>query len=78
MYKCLDCGCVFDEPKKIIENHGLDNPPYENMEICPACSSSNFRETYPCDQCGIYIDDDYIELSDGSKVCNECYIKVNF
>ena len=29
MYICLDCGRIFEIPRKHIETHGLDSPPYE-------------------------------------------------
>lgn len=40
MYKCLDCDCIFENPKKFIERHGLDTPPYEEFFGCPVCGGS--------------------------------------
>lgn len=37
MYKCLECDALFDTPKKYIERHGFDYPPYEEYYGCPGC-----------------------------------------
>lgn len=37
MFVCLDCGRYFDVPKKYVEKHGLDCPPYETLSGCPYC-----------------------------------------
>lgn len=29
MMICVECERVFDQPKHIVERHGLDTPPYE-------------------------------------------------
>lgn len=45
MFKCFDCGAVFDEPETYEEHH-----PYgmtyavEKWAICPACRSANIDE----------------------------------
>ena len=43
-YRCNVCGASFDEPKEVIETHGLDHPPYERWEVCPFCREDNFDE----------------------------------
>jgi len=78
IYKCLDCENEFETPKTIEESHGFTTPPYEMIATCPLCNSENYKETYKCDQCGVYIDSDYIQLLDGSRVCENCYNKVDF
>ena len=45
MYKCMNCGSVFDDPDYYYETHGLDNPPYEQMWGCPDCKG-DFQETF--------------------------------
>ena len=37
MYKCQDCGNIFDAALIYTEQHGLDTPPYEKRSACPNC-----------------------------------------
>ena len=45
MWKCEECGYIFDEPKIIYERH-----PYgmgyatEEFAVCPCCKSTSFEE----------------------------------
>ena len=73
MFICVECQNVFDEPKIIEENHGLDAPPYEYFSVCPYCGGA-FTEAYRCDYCGDFIADTYIKLNNGERICSECYI----
>lgn len=75
-YLCLDCGMLFDEPRKCRETHGLDTPPYEYFYVCPNCEGS-FIKAFKCDMCGDYITEAYIELVDGKRVCRNCYTEEN-
>lgn len=72
MFICLDCGCVFDEPKHWIETHGLDSPPYEEWDGCPSCGGT-YAETHKCDNCGDWINGEYVKLKNGNKYCENCY-----
>ena len=72
MYICLDCGYIFDEPTRYSESHGLDSPPYEEWKGCPKCAGA-YEETFPCDVCGKWINGEYIELKDGTTICDDCY-----
>lgn len=72
MYLCLDCNSVFSCPKKIVEKHGLDYPPYEEFYGCPKCGGT-YVGTIECDSCGNYVTNDYIETIDGSIYCENCY-----
>ena len=74
MYLCLDCGRLFEEPKRYVETHGLDSPPYEMSKGCPDCGGA-YVETMECCMCDEWITGEYIELADGSAVCEECYMK---
>lgn len=76
MYLCLDCRSVFIEPKRIVETHGLDSPPYEEYNACPNCGGA-FVEALICDGCDDYIINDYVETAHGTKYCEECYIIKN-
>lgn len=40
MYKCCDCGNIFEYPTEWYETHGLDTPPYEHWSGCPRCCGS--------------------------------------
>lgn len=71
MYLCLGCYELFEEPKKYVEKHGLDSPPYEEWYACPHCAS-NYVETFPCDCCGEYITWEYIKYDD-KTICADCY-----
>ena len=72
MLICLDCGCVFDEPKHWIETRGLDSPPYEEWDGCPSCGGA-YAETYKCDGCNDWICGTYAETKNGNKYCENCY-----
>jgi len=76
MLICCDCDLVFDEPAISVEKHGLDSPPYERFEVCPACGSTDIHETYPCECCGEWIRGDYIEAM-GMRICDDCCIHRN-
>jgi hypothetical protein len=73
-YTCLDCGETFDEPKKWIERHGLDSPPYEKFSGCPFCGGS-YTQTILCDGCGCPIIGDYVQIQvTGNRYCDECFM----
>lgn len=72
MYICLDCDNAFESPRQFIETHGLDCPPYEAYWGCPECGGA-YVETSECGVCGQYILEDYIELDDGTLICDKCY-----
>lgn len=71
-FVCVECGCVFQEPKHYIETHGLDTPPYEHFTVCPHCGGA-FVEAHRCDCCGEFITADYVVVQDGKRYCEECY-----
>ena len=37
MYKCNNCGEIFDEPHEYYETHGFKDGMYEHMSCCPYC-----------------------------------------
>ena len=43
MYQCYNCDATFEKPIKIINHHGLDEPPYEVLMGCPACGSDDLE-----------------------------------
>lgn len=46
MYKCNDCGAIFDEPKEVQECMGefWGAPAYDTFTYCPHCGSDDFEE----------------------------------
>lgn len=75
-YVCLNCFCEFDEPKISIEKHGLENPPYEEIRVCPKCGG-DFTDAEYCKNCGaipIIDGDRFIRILDTGEVyCENCY-----
>ena len=70
MYVCVECGCVFSEPDYWEETHGLDYGPYESWSGCPCCGGA-YVETFKCDCCDEWINDDYIKIED-KRYCKDC------
>lgn len=72
-YICLECGALFDEPKKYTERHGLDTPPYEKTTGCPVCGGAYTRTIF-CDACGGPITGDYVEVDPTcDRYCDSCF-----
>lgn len=70
----MDCGATFDEPKRWVERHGLDIPPYEEFSGCPACDGA-YANTIICDGCGEAITGDYARIeSSGECYCDSCFM----
>lgn len=69
MYKCLDCGHIFEEGEQVEweERHGFDDGLYEKLSGCPLCNGE-YEDTVPCKHCGWEHSSD--ELYDGW--CKEC------
>ena len=40
MYRCKDCGEIFDEPHEYVETHGFTDGLYERWSCCPYCGGS--------------------------------------
>lgn len=72
MYICRSCESVFDDPRLVVEKHGLHCAPYETFSCCPMCGC-DFVPLPQCDGCGSYITGDYVELNNGEVYCTECY-----
>lgn len=71
MYICYECECVFQEPERYCEKHGLSYGPYEYWDGCPHCGGA-YTETYRCDACGEWITGEYVEIND-EKYCDNCF-----
>lgn len=68
MFKCLECGAVFDEPKIVNDSvtYGKVSVP-RTFASCPHCDSG-FDEAYPCKDCGEYFLADELH----SFYCKDC------
>lgn len=46
MYKCNECGCKFEEVRKmhIEEFYGIDVQTNEKISLCPNCESNDIEE----------------------------------
>lgn len=58
MFKCLDCGHVFETPDEFRENHGDPGKGYESFGVCPECSSDDYEEVEQCSECGEWFSPD--------------------
>lgn len=70
MYKCLDCGHIFDdgEQKVYRDDHGIPGDLYEEIEVCPVCGGG-FETTKQCKKCGAEF---LAEELYGEYYCDEC------
>lgn len=69
MYKCYDCGAVFDEPIEREEGRGefWGVSCSETVSGCPECRG-DYEEAYQCEICGEYFFEDELH----SDVCDNC------
>ena len=71
MYKCADCGHVFEEGEEAVweESRGefWGFPCSERMTGCPVCRGEH-EKAYECKKCGEWFFKD--ELEDG--LCDDC------
>jgi hypothetical protein len=68
MFKCEECGCVFEKPKKKTEKVGehFGFPAYEES-LVSSCCEEGYIEVKECKICGEYSENDF---------CKDCEIKV--
>ena len=72
MLVCLDCGNIFDEPKRWEETHGLEYGPYEHWSGCPDCGGA-YVEAHRCDGCGEWIaTETYVKMGN-ERYCEDCF-----
>lgn len=46
MYKCRECYCVFEEPRRWVERHGFTYGPFEEWSACPNCLSPDYGDEF--------------------------------
>lgn len=91
MYKCEECGNVFDEPTTYSEDRtpegGCELGFTERIEGCPYCEGA-FSKAYECEECGEYFlkeelfdseditEDEYQATGDFDQLCRKCIDKL--
>lgn len=73
MYICAECEKLFDEPITVRDGYNSVDPPNERLIDVSPCCEAYFVEAKECIVCEEGIDCDYIELSNGEFVCENCY-----
>jgi hypothetical protein len=72
MFKCHDCGHIFDECEAGTRNEYHSEVPggaYERFMCCPSCGSDEIEETERCEKCGgAFLPDELL----GGYYCDEC------
>lgn len=76
-YKCLECGHIFEKPKKIIEDR-TPGGVFEGFNyvyyVCPYCNGK-YDEAILCNGCGRYFHEK-TKVYFGDKIlCEKCYAK---
>ena len=64
MYRCTDCGAVFEKPHTYRESRPIGT---ELFSCCPDCNSTDFQEALQCKECGEY----FIE-NKTNTMCDDC------
>lgn len=74
MYKCYECGCIFNEGEQVewVENLREDGyySVYEKSSGCPECRGE-YGETVTCSICG----EEFLECELYGGVCDSCINK---
>ena len=73
LYICTDCGATFDEPKEIVEKHGLETPPYEKLLVCPECLSSDYDTAVVCGSCQKEVPSTGCYFVNNQHYCKTCF-----
>ncbi len=82
MYKCCDCGCVFEEPKHYSEDRtpggAFEGGSFiEHYEGCPYCSGA-FEEATECDGCGEYFFESCLVSTKDGRYCEDCLEEMGY
>lgn len=70
MFKCVVCGCIFEEGEEAVwkDDHGIEGGYYETFSGCPMCKNE-YEETVSCEACG---EGEFLEEGLTSGVCSNC------
>lgn len=63
MYRCFECGHIFDDGEQRITE--------KNENVCPICDSQNIEKVSPCRICSSYA------VDKGERYCGRCKRYVN-
>ncbi len=66
MYKCLECGHIFETPHEYKERHGLEYG-FERMTCCPNCGGG-YEEAALCEGCDELFAESELEYG----LCPDC------
>lgn len=77
MYKCYDCGYVFDTPKHCSEDRtpggAFEGGSFiERWDGCPKCEGA-FDEVIECDGCGEFFLREELRSNEDGSFCDMCY-----
>lgn len=75
MFKCMECGEVFETPVQIHEDTYEPYPMLVRFKGCPSCGG-DFYAILKCETCETEIEDipgDYIHVEGYGNVCCDCY-----
>lgn len=76
MFKCYDCGYVFEEPKHYSEDRtpggSFEGGSFiEHFTGCPQCAGA-YDEAVECDGCGEWCFSKYLEATCDGNYCEAC------
>ena len=76
MYKCYDCGYVFEEPKQYSEDKtpggAFEGGSFiDHYTGCPSCGGA-YDEAAECEWCGEWSYRSLMEYTDEGLLCNLC------
>lgn len=73
MYRCPECGEIFDAPLIARDSHGLPGGFFEEFCSCPCCGGGKFEQAVKCQNCG-----DWMPESQGEfGLCEKCEAKAD-
>jgi DNA-directed RNA polymerase subunit RPC12/RpoP len=72
MYRCCNCGNLFEEPKHVREDRGefWGAPCSEDVTYSPCCGD-DYEEVYRCNGCDEYFTEDQLNDEGLCKACKE-------
>lgn len=70
MFKCLNCGHLFDAGEQAVvhDNHGFRFGPAEEYSACPVCGGTDLETTVRCRRCG----GEYLPSEMHGSICDQC------
>lgn len=70
MFKCLNCGHLFDEGEQAVahDRHGFRFGSGEEYSACPVCGGTDLEATVRCRKCG----GEYLEADMHGSFCYQC------